>query len=321
MNRSHSGRWAKPQPFSPMHEHVFIGAAYHCNERRIWWVIGLTAATMLAELIGGSVYGSMALLADGWHMSTHAGALLISALAYRYARRHAHDARFSFGTGKLGDLAGFASAIALAIVALLIAFESVQRLLSPVTIHSSQAMVVAIIGLAVNLLSVWMLHDDHHHADHDHDHDHDHAHDHAHDNNLRAAYLHVLADALTSLLAIAALLLGKVYGWIWADPLMGVVGALVILRWSWSLIREVSLVLLDAHPTHDDKVAQIRTRLEDDGVEVFDLHIWQIAPGKYASIVALGACRPQPPSYYKARLAHMGWLAHLSVEVERTPSE
>ncbi|MGZ3129267.1 CDF family Co(II)/Ni(II) efflux transporter DmeF [Pseudomonas aeruginosa] len=274
-------------PFSPMHEHVFIGAGQRRNERRIWWVIGLTAATMLAELIGGTVFGSMALVADGWHMSTHAGALLISALAYRYARRHAHDPRFSFGTGKLGDLAGFASAIALAIVALLIAFESVQRLLAPVPIHFSQAMGVAIIGLAVNLLSAWLLRDEHHHASHGHDHDHAHG----HDNNLRAAYLHVVADALTSVLAIAALLLVSVFGWVWADPLMGVVGALVILRWSWSLIREVSLVLLDAQPAHDDKAARIRAQLEDDGVELFDLHIWQIAPGRYAAIVALGGDR------------------------------
>lgn len=317
MDRGHAGRLANPMPFSPMHEHVFIGAGQRRNERRIWWVIGLTAATMLAELIGGTVFGSMALVADGWHMSTHAGALLISALAYRYARRHAHDPRFSFGTGKLGDLAGFASAIALAIVALLIAFESVQRLLAPVPIHFSQAMGVAIIGLAVNLLSAWLLRNEDHHASHDHEHDHDHAH--GHDNNLRAAYLHVVADALTSVLAIAALLLGSVFGWVWADPLMGVVGALVILRWSWSLIREVSLVLLDAQPAHDDKAARIRAQLEDDGVELFDLHIWQIAPGRYAAIVALGATEPQPPSYYKARLGHMEWLAHLSVEVERTP--
>lgn len=313
MNQEYSGHWAKSLPFSPMHEHVFIEADLRRNERRIWWVIGLTTATMLAELIGGTVYSSMALVADGWHMSTHAGALLISALAYRYARRHAHDSRFSFGTGKLGDLAGFASAIALALVALLIAFESVQRLLAPVPIHFSQAMGVAIIGLAVNLLSAWMLRDEHHHAGLDHDQPH------GHDNNLRAAYLHVVADALTSVLTIAALLLGNVYVWVWADPLMGIVGALVILRWSWSLIREVSLVLLDAQPAHDDKAARIRVQLEDDGVELFDLHVWQVAPGKYAAIAALGSPQPRPPYYYKARLAHMRWLAHLSVEVERTP--
>ena len=283
MNQEYSGHWAKSLPFSPMHEHVFIGADLRRNERRIWWGIGLTTATMLAELIGGTVYGSMALVADGWHMSTHAGALLISALAYRYARRHAHDSRFSFGTGKLGDLAGFASAIALALVALLIAFESVQRLLAPVPIHFSQAMGVAISGLAVNLLSAWMMRDEHHHAGLDHDQPH------GHDNNLRAAYLHVVADALTPVLAIAALLLGNVYGWVWADPLMGIVGALVILRWSWSLIREVNLVLLDAQPAHDDKAARIRAQFEDDGVELFDLHVWQVVPGKYAAIVALGS--------------------------------
>lgn len=177
---------------------------------------------------------------------------------------------------------------------------------------------VAIIWLAVNLLSTWLLRDEHHHASHGHDHDHDHTH--GHDNNLRTAYPHVVADPLTSAPAIAALLLGSMFGWVWADPLMGVVGALVILRRSWSLlIREVSLALLDAQPAHDDKAARIRTQLEDDGVELFDRRIRQITPCRHAAIVALGATEPRPSSYCKARLGHTEWLAHLSAEVERTP--
>lgn len=216
---------------------------------------------MLVEIIGGTLYGSMALVADGWHMFTHAGAMPVAALAYRYARCHADDPHFSFGTGKLGDLAGFASAVALAIIALLIGWESLQRLFAPVAIDFAQATVVAVAGLAINLVSAWLLRDDHHHHDQDHKP--------AHDNNLRAAYLHVLADALTSVLAIVALVLGRFYGWHWADPVMGVLGALVIVRWSWRLMRTVGSVLLDAQSAEEDIANRIR-----------DLHVWQVGPGR-----------------------------------------
>lgn len=322
----------------PTHDHVFLGADHSRNERRVWLVIALTAGMMVAEIVAGTIYGSMALVADGWHMSTHAGAMLIAALAYSYARRHARDPRFTFGTGKLGDLAGFASAIVLAFIALLIGWESVLRLADPVEIHFGQAIAVAVAGLAVNLASAWLLRDDHahhhhghhghghgghhhdHHDDHHHDgHDHHHAHDHPHparDNNLRAAYLHVLADALTSILAIVALLLGRSYGWLWADPVMGVVGALVIVRWSWSLIREAGGVLIDAVPEGGALAEDIRTVLERGDEHITDLHVWQVGPGHHAAIVSLSSPHPKAPSDYKARLAHLGGLSHVTVEVQ-----
>lgn len=317
----------------PTHDHVFLGADHSRNERRVWFVIALTAGMMVAEIVAGTIYGSMALVADGWHMSTHAGAMLIAALAYSYARRHARDPRFTFGTGKLGDLAGFASAIVLAFIALLIGWESVLRLADPVEIHFGQAIAVAVAGLAVNLASAWLLRDDHahnhhghggHHHDHDdhhhHDgHDHHHAHHHPHsarDNNLRAAYLHVLADALTSILAIVALLLGRSYGWLWADPVMGVVGALVIARWSWSLIREAGGVLIDAVPEGGALAEDIRTVLERGDEHITDLHVWQVGPGHHAAIVSLSSPHPKAPSDYKARLAHLGGLSHVTVEVQ-----
>ncbi|UDF32231.1 UNVERIFIED_ORG: CDF family Co(II)/Ni(II) efflux transporter DmeF (plasmid) [Roseateles sp. XES5] len=312
------------------HDHVFLGADHHRNERRVWLVIALTASMMAAEILAGTVYGSMALVADGWHMSTHAGAMLIAALAYSYARRHARDPRFTFGTGKLGDLAGFASAIVLALIALLIGWESFVRLANPVAISFEQAIAVAVAGLLVNLLSAWLLRDDHghhHHGSahshaHPHDHDHDQGHGHrghdhrTRDNNLRAAYLHVLADALTSVLAIAALLLGRSYGWLWADPAMGVVGALVIVRWSWGLIRETGGVLIDAVPEGEGLVADIRAALERGEERITDLHVWQVGPGHHAAIVSIASPQPKAPSDYKARLAHIEALSHVTVEVQ-----
>lgn len=307
------------------HEHVFLGTDHNRNERKVWMVIALTASMMVAEIVAGTIYGSMALVADGWHMSTHAGAMLIAALAYAYARRHARDPRFTFGTGKLGDLAGFASAIVLAFIAFLIGWESFLRLADPVEIHFGQAIIVAIAGLAVNLASAWLLRDDHAHHHHGHahgdHHHHDHAHDHGHghhvrDNNLRAAYLHVLADALTSILAIVALLLGKSYGWLWADPAMGVVGAVVIVRWSWSLIRETGGVLIDAVPQGAELAEEIRSALERDEERITDLHVWQVGPGHHAAIVALASPTPKAPSEYKAKLAHLRALSHVTVEVQ-----
>ncbi|WP_439615750.1 CDF family Co(II)/Ni(II) efflux transporter DmeF [Shinella sp.] len=298
------------------HDHVFLGSDHSRNERKVWLVIALTASMMVAEIVAGTLYGSMALVADGWHMSTHAGAMLIAALAYAYARRHARDPRFTFGTGKLGDLAGFASAIVLALIALLIGWESFVRLANPVAIGFEQAIAVAVAGLAVNLVSAWLLRDDHAHHHHGHDHDHHHHEHHAQDNNLRAAYLHVLADALTSILAIVALLLGRSYGWLWADPLMGIVGALVIVRWSWSLIRETGGVLIDAAPEGAGLADEIRATLERGEEHITDLHVWQVGPGHHAAIVALSSPHPKAPSDYKARLAHLDALSHVTVEVQ-----
>jgi cation diffusion facilitator family transporter len=269
---------------------------------------------MVAEITAGSMFGSMALIADGWHMSTHAGAMLISALAYRFARQHAHDPRFTFGTGRVGELAGFASAIVLALIALLIAWESFLRLTSPVPIAFGDAILVAAIGLGVNLICAWLLKDDH---SHHHDHDHDHGHAHAHDSNIRAAYLHVLADALTSILAIAALAAGSIYGWLWLDPMIGIVGALVIARWSWGLIRDAGGVLVDFVPEREELPGEIRDAIEGDGETITDLHVWQVGPGHHAAIVAVASPAPQPPATYKAKLAHLHELSHVTVEVSR----
>ena len=309
------------------HDHVFLGADHRRNERKVWGVVALTAGMMGAEIVAGTVYGSMALVADGWHMSTHAGALLIAALAYRFARRLAGDPRFTFGTGKLGDLAGFASAVVLALVAVLIGWESLVRLARPVPIDFAQAIAVAGVGLAVNLACAWLLKDEHAHHGHAHPghpdhghHPHDHDHDgagHVRDNNLRAAYVHVLADALTSVLAIAALLLGKSQGWAWADPAMGVVGALVIARWSWGLIRDAGSVLLDAVAEGQGVRQQVREALAATQAQVTDLHVWQLGPGHFAAIIALTAAEPREPAQYKALLAHIGALSHLTVEVQR----
>lgn len=315
----------------PVHDHVFLGEGHRRNERRVWLVIALTAVTMVVEIVAGTVLGSMALVADGWHMSTHAGAMLIAALAYAYARRHVRDERFTFGTGKLGDLAGFASAVVLALVALLIGWESFVRLLDPVPIAFGQAIAVAAIGLAVNLVSAWLLRDDHaHHHHHHHHHGHDHGHHHgaghghegghARDNNLRAAYLHVIADALTSVLAIVALLLGRSYGWLWADPAMGVVGALVIARWSWGLMRDAGGVLLDAVPEGEEVRQEIREALAPTGDTITDLHVWQVGPGHFAAIVSLASPAPREVPAYKALLAHIHELSHVTLEAERRPA-
>lgn len=310
------------------HEHVFLGAKHDANEMRTWWVVALTAVMMVGEIIGGTLYGSMALVADGWHMSTHAGALAIAAMAYRYARRHARDSRFSFGTGKLGELAGYSSALILAIIALLIGYESAVRLLSPVAISFTQATAIAAVGLGVNLMSAWLLHEGgaHHHDDHDaHDHDHDHgthehhrphaqAHGHHHDHNLRAAYVHVLADATTSVLAIVALLAGRFYGWVWMDPVMGIVGALVIAHWSYRLLRASGAVLVDV--VADPHLAgRIRKELETGADRITDLHLWRVGPGHSALIASIVSDRPQAPEHYKARLAHISGLSHITIEV------
>lgn len=315
-------------PLGSPHEHVFLGANHNRNERRTWAVIAITTTMMVVEIVAGNFYGSMALVADGWHMSTHAAAMLIAALAYRFARRHARNPRFSFGTGKLGDLAAFGSAVVLGLIALFIGWESLVRLYSPVAIDFRQAIIVAVVGLGVNLVCAWLLRDDHSHhghgghghhrnAAHGHGHDHnDHAHARPRDNNLRAAYLHVLADALTSVLAITALVLGSLYGWNWLDPAMGIVGGLVIARWSWGLIRDTGRVLLDYVAEDEDLPAEIRAALAGTDAEITDLHVWQLGPGHHGAIVALRSAAPQPIGYYRERLSAIGELSHVTIEVD-----
>jgi len=298
------------------HEHVFLGAQHARNERRTWLVVGLTVAMMVVEIAGGSIFGSMALLADGWHMATHALAIGIAASAYLFARRHAHDQRFAFGTGKLGELAAFASAIVLAMIALLVAWESFVRLAHPVPIAYGEAMAIAAVGLLVNLGSAWLLREDHAHHHHHHHEGDDHAHHHdGADNNLRAAYLHVLADAATSVLAIGSLALAWSFNWLWIDPVVGVVGACVIASWSYGLIRDAGAVLLDVVPDQG-AASDIRRRLEIDGDRVSDLHLWQVGPGHRAAVVSIVTDRPQPPSAYKSRLSGVRGLSHVSVEVQ-----
>ena len=305
------------------HEHVFLGARHDHNARRVWTVVGLTAVMMVAEITGGTVFGSLALVADGWHMSTHAAALTISALAYSYARRHIHDDRFAFGTGKLGDLASFASAIVLGMIALLIGYESVQRLLNPVAIWYDEAIAIAALGLCVNLASAWFLRDDHDHDHHYHHHGHvDHGghHDHHHDRdlNLRAAYVHVLADAVTSLLAIAGLTTAKLAGWTFMDPVVGLVGTGVILSWAYGLLRQSGAVLIDAVPDQG-LVERIRDRLEVNGDAICDLHLWRVGPGHYAAVISLVTHDPKHPETYKEKLAALSKLSHVTVEVQRCP--
>jgi cation diffusion facilitator family transporter len=298
------------------HSHVFLGAHHDRHEFRTWCVVALTFAMMLAEVVGGTMFGSMAVVADGWHMSTHAGALGIAAFAYRFARRHARDPRFSFGTGKLGELAAFASAVILALIALLIAYEAVTRLSAPVTIDFKEAIALAALGLCVNLASAWLLFDRHkHHHDHPHEHHHhDHHHHYGHDTNLRAAYVHVLADALTSVLAIVALTCGLLFGLVWMDPLMALVGVGVIISWSFGLIRASGAVLVDMVPDRY-LAAAIRARLEVGDDRVSDLHLWRLGPGHIGVIAAVVSDVPQAPSFYKARLEGIEGLSHVTVEV------
>jgi cation diffusion facilitator family transporter len=309
------------------HNHVFLGESHERNERRTWFVVGLTVVMMVGEIVAGSYFGSMALLADGWHMGTHAAALGIAGVAYLFARRQANNARFSFGTGKFGDLAAFSSALILGMIAVQIAYESVLRLMSPVPIAYGEAIAVATLGLCVNVASALMLRDshDHHHGhvhahddddDHDHHHHH-HQHDHSHarDNNFRAAYVHVLADAATSVLAIAALVIAKYSGWVWADPAVGIVGSIVIASWAYTLIRDAGSVLLDV--SADKNLTRvIRARLETRGDRVTDLHLWQLGPGHRAAVISLVSNDPLPPSRYKRRLTGLRGLSHVTIEVE-----
>lgn len=330
-------------PFASYNDHVFLGAAHGANERKTWAVIVLCTVMMIAEIAGGSIFGSLALIADGLHMSTHAGAMLIAAMAYTYARKHARDPRFVFGTGKLGDLAGFTSAIILGVIAILIAYEAVDRLINPVGIDFAQAIPIAGLGLLVNIVSAWMLagdhdgHGHHHHGHahdhgHDHDHDHDHGHSHAHDHehhdshahdqghdhrdhNMRAAYFHVVADAAVSVLVIVGLLLARYLGWTWMDPAAGIVGALVIANWSYVLIKAAGSVLMDVRP--DDAVAQkVRQSVERAGDRLIDLHIWRLGPGHLGAVVSVMSSHPdRTPAFYHQLLGECKTFSHVTVEV------
>ena len=269
-------------------DHIYLSAGHDQNARRTIWVVWLTAATMVVEIAFGWITGSMALLADGFHMATHAGALAVAAAAYGYAKRHARNPRFTFGTGKVGDLSGFASALILAGTALFIGIESGMRLFEPVHVAFGEATLVAVIGLVINIISAFLL-------GHDHSHDHGHGHDHTEtkhddkgghtDNNLRAAYVHVLTDALTSVLAIGALLAGRYLNWWWMDPAVGLLGAVVIARWSWGLMKDTAAILLDtAEPA---LMARVRGVVEGEGGTIRDLHVWRIGPHAHAAIVSI----------------------------------
>ena len=403
------------------HDHVFLGKDHEKAERRTWAVIVLCSVMMIAEIVGGALFGSLALIADGLHMSTHAGALLLAALAYTYARKYANDRSFTFGTGKFGDLAGYTSAIVLAMIALLIAYEAVDRLLHPVAIDFNEAIPIAVLGLAVNIASAWLLSGGHHHHhghghahDDEHDHHHDeeprpvvfdrhrlavavfedgvpprfrvmaesgslpdaseltietirpdggrqlfafadkgaylesrdeipephafvarvsldqagtqdltfeeHDHDAAHhrDNNMRAAIVHVIADAAVSVLVIAGLLLARAFGWLWMDPLAGLIGAAVIANWSVALIRDTGGILLDRMP--DRRIAEkVRTTVESEGDRVTDLHLWRLGPGHLGAIVCVATATAREAAHYRQRLACFADLSHVTVEVQHAP--
>jgi len=405
--------------FGIPHDHVFLGSGHHQNERKTWAVIALCSVMMLVEIIGGSIFGSLALVADGLHMSTHASAMLIAALAYMYARKHANDRRFVFGTGKLGDLAGFASAIILAMIAILIGYEAVERFLAPVAIRFGEAIPIAVVGLAVNVASAWLLSG----ADHGHGHGHGHSHDgdaHSHgdeerlietaigplnlsifedgvppvfrirtdpsavppagdsitltttrangtqqvfsftqqhgylestqpvpephefklvirlpqgeyssefseghddvdsrDHNMRAAYIHVMADAAVSVLAIIGLVLAKVFGWLWMDPLAGFIGALVIANWSYGLIRDTGAILVDISPG-ESLSNKVRTAVESAGDTLVDLHVWRLGPGHFGAVISLvSQAARRGPAFYHALLNRINGLSHITVEVHR----
>lgn len=288
------------------HDHVFVSRHQGHHEKRTRLVIALTAFMMVLEITAGMLFGSMALLADGWHMASHAGALGITALGYIFARRYASNPKFSFGTGKVGELAGYSSALVLAFIALLMAYESIKRFFAPVDISFDEAIGVAIVGFIVNIVSALLLKEDH--GDHERGHHHV-------DHNLRAAYLHVLADALTSVLAIVALSAGRFLGWVWMDPFMGIVGAVVISRWSYGLMRDTGRILLDVS-TSDTLSRKVKQQIESEGdTAICDLHLWRLAPSSYAAIIAIVTKEPYTPSYYKNRLKEIRLLRHITIEI------
>lgn len=297
------------------HSHDFVHD-FARAERRTRIVIAITAFMMVLEIAAGLMSHSMALLADGWHMSTHVIAFVIAAVAYHFTRRHASDVRFSFGTGKIGVLGGYSSAIVLSLIALAMAGESVHRLFSPLSIHFNEAIAIASLGLCVNLICAFLLKDDpHHQHSHGRDHSDGAGHIHSHDLNLRAAYVHVLADAFTSVLAISALTSGKFFGWGWLDPVVGIVGSGVVFSWAYTLLRDTSAVLLDVIPKNSDLPTVIRQGIECDGDSVVtDLHIWQVSSGKFAAIVSIVAHAPKSCDAYRALLAEHEELVHVTIE-------
>lgn len=293
------------------HGHQFVADTQR-SERRTRYVLILTAVTMVIEIIAGGLYGSMALLADGWHMATHVAAFAIAMFTYQYARKHAENPAFSFGTAKVNVLGGFASAMALLVVALVMVIESLQRVIEPQTILFNEAIFVATLGLIVNLISAVLLDHSHEHG-HAHEHHHDHAHH--HDHNLRAAYIHVLTDALTSLLAIIALLVGKYAGWLWLDPVMGVVASIIITRWAIDLIKQTSPILLDKNESQDLE-SDIRSQLlTDHHDQICDFHLWRLSPDHYAVIISLVTKSDRTPEDYKQRIQHTKKLSHITIEV------
>jgi cation diffusion facilitator family transporter len=304
--------------FQAVHSHVFLGESHGINERKAWGVILLCGCMMLIEIAGGFLFGSIALVADGMHMSTHAAALLLAALAYSYSRKHATDSRYTFGTGKFGDLAGFSSALLLAMIALLIGYEAVSRLFAPVPIHFAQAIPIACLGLAINVASAWLLSGGRHGHEHDHN---DHAHQDeqrgaAHqDNNMRAAVIHVVADAAVSLFVIIGLTFASLFGWLWMDPLAAIVGACVIASWSYGLIRDTGAILLDMTPDRD-VMQGIRRTIEAEGDQLADLHLWRLGPGHLGAIVSVITSQAREPRFYHNLLASFASLSHVTVEVE-----
>ncbi|CAV18823.1 CDF family Co(II)/Ni(II) efflux transporter DmeF [Vibrio sp. 1F263] len=319
--------------FPTRHQHNFSSHNSQ-GEKRTFYVLLLTVVTMVVEIVAGTIYGSMALLADGWHMGTHAAAFGITLFAYRYAKKHAESERFSFGTGKVSVLGGYTSAIALGIVSLLMLVESVHRLFNPQAIQFNEAIIVACIGLTVNVVSMFLLGDHHHDHGHEHGHDHSnnhsknhghsHSHDHDsdhnhkhgehhHDHNLRAAYMHVLADTLTSLLAIVALLFGKFYGWNWLDAAMGMVGAFVIAKWTMNLMKQTSPILLDEniHQDYRDSVTETLTPY----ASVTDFHMWKVSGHHYSAAITLESNSDKTVSEYKQMLSKFDKINHLTLEV------
>jgi cation diffusion facilitator family transporter len=300
MQRTDHSRFVKRHDFVPDFSHA---------ERRTRIVIGITAAMMVVEITVGLMSHSMALLADGWHMSTHVLAFLITAVAYYFARSHARNVRFSFGTGKIGVLGGFTSAVVLSIVAFLMAAESVRRLFVPLTIHFNEAIGIACVGLLVNLGCALLLADRHKESGD--------GSSHREDLNLRAAYLHVLADAFTSVLAITALTGGKFLAWAWLDPLVGIVGSGVVFSWAYSLLRDTSGILLDRTPASSDLPDQIRRAVERDGdSSVTDLHVWQVGIGKFAAMISVVAHEPKTSDSYRRLLQEHDELVHVTIETQ-----
>jgi len=315
VSESHSHNLSRWQ-----HPHDFVGGQPREAERRTWWVVGITVAMMVGEIVAGMAWHSMALLADGWHMGTHAVAIGVAGVSYWLARRWARDARFSLGPWKVEVLGAYSSAVLLAAVALSIGIESVQRFFAPALIAYNESLAVAVLGLAVNLLCAWLLegghaHEHHHERHHAHD-EHDHHHHHG-DINLRAAYVHVLADAATSVLAIAALLAGRFYGWAWLDALAGLIGALVIAQWAYALIRTSATILLDREMDHPLAVL-VRQRLQSDGdATVADLHLTRVGGDRFAVHATVVAGAPLSADAYRARVVDLDKVAHVTIEVNR----